>query len=359
LKRSVGHLYPELFTTPLTPKSKEIVAYTINQTRNEAKIYFEETLKQSFREIHRVLKTNGITVIVYAHKTTEGWETVINALLDSGLTVTASWPITTEMRTRLVAKKTASLASSIYIVARKISKEDVGFYPEVKKELELYLERKLERLWEEGISGADFFIAGIGAGIEVFGKYRQVLDYKGNTIRADQLLEDIRAIVTNFAVNQILYNGFSAEISPLTRFYVLWRWNYQEIKVPYDDARKLAQSSGLDLEKVWNKGFIEKQREFVSVLGPKKREIKDVENSNELIDVLHHVLLLWEMGKQNGIVTRLSRNYGKKEIFYKVGQAISQSLTSSSKEKQLLDGFLSGKERIKKDLVEGLGKWFE
>jgi putative DNA methylase len=28
LKRSVGDLYPELFSTPLTPKSKEIVAYS-------------------------------------------------------------------------------------------------------------------------------------------------------------------------------------------------------------------------------------------------------------------------------------------------------------------------------------------
>ncbi|RLF38222.1 MAG: DNA methylase, partial [Thermoplasmata archaeon] len=104
LKRCLGDLYPDLFSTPLTPKSKEIVAYTHDKTWEEGKRFFEDMLKKSFREIYRVLKPNGIATIVYAHKTTEGWETVINALLDSGLIVTASWPIHTEMQARLRAK---------------------------------------------------------------------------------------------------------------------------------------------------------------------------------------------------------------------------------------------------------------
>jgi adenine-specific DNA methylase len=85
LKRTVGDLYPELFSTPLTPKSKEIVANTIRQgSWEEAKAFFEENLKKSFQEIYRVLKPNGITTIVYTHKSTSGWETLINSLLDSG-----------------------------------------------------------------------------------------------------------------------------------------------------------------------------------------------------------------------------------------------------------------------------------
>ena len=80
-------------------------------------------LKKSFQEIHRVLKPDGIAVIVYAHKSTAGWETLINSLLDSGLVVTGAWPINTEMKARLQAKETASLASSIYIVARKTKKQ--------------------------------------------------------------------------------------------------------------------------------------------------------------------------------------------------------------------------------------------
>jgi len=344
LKRSIGDLYPELFMTPLTPKSDEIVAYTHEKSLKEAKNHFEFMLKKSFQEIYRVLKPNGITVIVYAHKTTVGWETVINALLESGLTVTASWPINTEMKSRLRAKESAALASSIYIVARKIEKQGIGIYTKVRRELREYLDRKLEKLWQEGISGADFFIAAIGAGIEVFGKYEKVIDDEGKEVKANKLLEDIRQITTNLAVRQILHKDIIGEVSPLTRFYILWRWNFGEAKIHFDEARKLAQSFGINLEKVWNKGFIRKQREFIKVLGPKERSIKDLENSDELIDVLHYVLLLWEKGNKQKLLEKLSKSYGNSEIFYRVVQAITQCLPNESKEKKLLEGcFPSGK----------------
>ncbi|MBU4373368.1 MAG: DUF1156 domain-containing protein, partial [Euryarchaeota archaeon] len=81
LKRTVGHLYPDLFSTPLTPKSNEIVAYSnVKDGFEIGKQFFESMLKKSFQEIHRVLKPDGITTIVYAHKSTEGWETLINSL---------------------------------------------------------------------------------------------------------------------------------------------------------------------------------------------------------------------------------------------------------------------------------------
>jgi len=367
LKRSIGHLYSDLFLTPLTPKTDELVemaSWDKERYSHKTKEYFEENLKKAFQEIHRVLKPNGIAVIVYAHKTTEGWETVINALLESGLTVTASWPISTEMQSRLRARESAALASSIYIIVRKIQKQGIGLYPKVKRELRDYLEKKLERLWQEGASGADFFIAAIGAGIEIFGKYEKVIDDEGNEIKADKLLEEVRQITANFAVKQILHDGFSGEISPLTRFYVLWRWNFGEAKVHFDEARKLAQSLGIDLEKEWNKGFIKKEKEFIKVLGPKERNIKDLENSDEMIDVLHYVLLLWEKGEKEKLLKKLADTYGNSEVFYRVVQAIAQSLPNESKEKRLLEGcFPSGrKDKIKKEIrsltsQSKLGRW--
>jgi adenine-specific DNA methylase len=253
LKRTIGDLFPELFSTPLTPKSKEIVAYRDNKTWEEAKHYFEENLKKSFQEISRVLKPNGIATIVYTHKSTSGWETLINSLLESGLVVTASWPIDTERKTRLRARESAALASSIYFVARKIERKENGWYNEVKEEIKKYLHEKLERLWQEGVSGADFFIAGIGSAIEIFGKYKKVTDYEGKIIKADSLLDIVRVIVTDYAIKQILHNGISGEISPLTRFYIIWRYFFKEAKMPFDDARKLAQSEGIDITQEWNK----------------------------------------------------------------------------------------------------------
>ena len=81
----------------------------------------------------------------------------------------------------------AALASSIYMVARKTEREEFGLYRDVQKELEIYLKEKLFTLWEWGFSGADLFIAAIGIGIEVFGKYETVLDDDDNLIRADRM----------------------------------------------------------------------------------------------------------------------------------------------------------------------------
>jgi len=359
LKRTVGHLYPELFSTPLTPKASEIVAYSHGADGWEGgKRFFEENLQQAFQEMYRVLKPGGVAVIVYAHKSTAGWETVINALLDSGLVVTSAWPLRTEMKARLIARETAALASSIYIVARKMARRPTGFYNEVHEELRRHLNRKLQRLWEEGIGGADFFIAAIGSGIEVFGKYEQVMDYEGNIIRADRMLQDVRTLATDYAVRQILggreASPYGGEVSDLTRLYVLWRWNYGEARVPFDEARKLAQSCGVDLAREWGRrGFVKKEREFVRLLGPHKRKLDELEkdDSRELVDVLHRVLLLWEKGRREKLVQVLAASsYGRSEAFYRVAQAVSETLPIESKEKKLLDGFLVGRERVREEV---------
>ena len=349
LKRTLGELYPELFATPLTPKRNEIVAYSHGTGGfEEGKRFFEESLKQAFQEIHRVLKPNGVAVIVYAHKSTEGWETLINSLLDSGLIMTGAWPLDTEMKSRLRSQESAALASSIYIAARKMERESTGFYNEVKEELTTHLNKKLHRLWEEGLSGADFFIAAIGSAVEVFGKYEQVMTFGGEIIRADRLLEDVREIATDYAVRQILQNGFAGEISALTRFYVLWRWEFGEARVQFDDARKLAQTCGIDLAHEWDrKGFIVKEKQFIHVHGPQARKLDDLENASELIDVLHRVLLLWQKDQRDEMLHVLAESgFGVGEAFYRVAQAVSETLSNDSKEKQLLEGFLIGRERV-------------
>lgn len=356
LKRSVGHIYPDLFSTPLTPKASEIVAYSLEKGGREGgRHFFEDNLKRAFQEMHRILKPEGIASIVYAHKSTEGWETVINALLDSGLVVTGAWPLNTEMAGRMLAQETASLASSIYIVTRKMIRQPTGFYNDVCEEMRQHLNDKLHRLWEEGIGGADFFVAAIGSAIEVFGKYEQVMDFEGNIVRADRLLQDVRTIATDYAVRQILHNGFAGEVSDLTRFYVLWRWNYGDVRVPFDEARKLAQSCGIDLAREWTRnGFVRKDKEFIRVLGPQHRQLDDLDNSHDMIDVLHRVLLLWEKGRREAMVETLAHSpYGRTEAFYRVAQAISETLPNENKEKKLLDGFLAGRERIR-DEVNGI-----
>lgn len=353
LKRTMGSYLPELFSTPLSPKTHELVQDRQHSLSPSTKTreYFESMLTTAFREIYRVLRPDGVAAVVYAHQSTAGWESLINSLLDCGLIVVSAWPLNTEMENRMRAVQTASLASSIYIVTRKLARQPPAFYNDVREELRQHLDQRLQRLWDEGISGADFFIAAIGSGIEVFGRYEQVLDYEGNVARADRLLADVRTMATDYAVRQILHDGFGGQISNLTRFYVLWRWEYKEALVPFDEARKLAQSCGIDLAREWGRAsFIRKEKEFVRVLGPQSRSLESLEDKHELVDVLHRVLLLWEQGQRAALVNVLAGSgFGQSEAFYRVAQAISETLPNDSREKKLLDGFLTGRERVREE----------
>ena len=348
LKRSIGEHHPELFKEPLTPKDTEIVAYGHREGGLKAgKQTFENGLAKAFQEMYRVLKPDGIAVIVYAHKSTEGWETLINALLNSGLVVTGAWPIDTEQKVRWRSYNSAALASSIYMVARKKERAPFGLYQDVKAELETYLEQKLFTLWEWGFSGADLFIAAIGIGIETFGRYETVIDENDNAVRADQMITDIRALLERFDGEQAGMAG-----TQLTRFYLRWRREHGEKSVIFSDAHELALSLGIELAEEWGeRSFIRKERTNVRVLGPQEREQTDLSNSEELIDVLHHALLLWRSGNRAEMIQRLSTNsIGLNELIWNVAQQISKTLSMESQERQWIEGWLADRTAIQREV---------
>ena len=352
LKRSIGEHHPELFRESLTPKNGEIVAYGHREGGLEAgKQAFENGLAKAFQEIHRVLKPNGIVVIIYAHKSTEGWETLMNALLDSNLVITGAWPIDTEMKSRQRSLDSAALASSIYMVARKQERQPFGLYQDVKTELETYLEQKLFTLWEWGFSGADLFIAAIGLGIEVFGKYEEVIDESDNVIRAAEMITDIREILERFDGEQAGIAG-----TKLTRFYLRWRREHGEKSVIFNDARELALSLGVELTEEWGEGsFIQQEKTNVRVLGPQERKLHDVLDSEELIDILHHALLLWRTGNRTEMIQCLSKDgIGLNELIWNVAQQISTPLPAASPEHQWLEGWLADQDTIQREVAETL-----
>lgn len=351
LKRLLGDLYPDLFATPLTPKSQEIVQDPNRQGGKEkAKAFFEEMLTQAFREIHRVLRPDGIAVIVFAHKTTEAWETVIRALLEAGLYLTASWPVHTEMRARLNAQETASLASSIYMVCRKRMTEEVGEYARVQAEMAARVQQKLAQFWGEGIRGADFFMSAIGPAVEVFGRYARVEKLSGDEVTVGELLDYVQQVVAEFALERVLQSSDLGGVEAETRFYLLWRWIYNHARVPFDEASKLARAVGAEISDLWNRsGFVQKEKEYVRALGPKDRardaRFLERERYTTLVDALHKACLLWENNQRQALAEHLALNRGNDETFWRVAQAISDVLPPGDKEKQLLQGLLQYRTR--------------
>jgi adenine-specific DNA methylase len=354
LKRTLGDLYPDVFATPLTPKSEEMVADASKAGGMEnAMRRFEQMLTQAFSEIRRVLKPDGVAVIVFAHKTTAAWETVINALLDAGLYMTASWPIHTEMQARLRAQESAALASSIYMVCRKRTTDQTGEFGKVRREIEERIGRRLAQFWDEGIRGADFFMSAIGPAVEVFGKYQRVEKLSGELVTVAELLEYVRKVVSEFALKRILQSAQLGGLDAPTRFYLLYRWTYNHARVPFDEVRKLAQGIGVELATLWGEGgLVEKQKEYIRLPLPleraRSRNFAGKTRFDTLIDAMHYAVWLWEQNEPKRLKEHLGLTYGDNEVFWQVAQAIAEVLPDGDKEKQLLQGLLYGRKSYQK-----------
>src|SRR5439155_5475950 len=131
--------FPISFREELSPKAAECI---VDPAKGKDRLYFESTIKQAMIEGKRVLAPHGIGLVVFAHKSTAGWEAQLQAMVDAGWTITASWPIDTEMGTRLRARESAALASSIHLVCRprkspdgSLRTNDIGDWRDVLQEL--------------------------------------------------------------------------------------------------------------------------------------------------------------------------------------------------------------------------------
>jgi len=109
--------------------------------------FFEDGMAAAFIEGRRILRDDGIGAIVFAHKTTEGWEALLSGMIKGGWTITGSWPIATEMGSRLRARDSAALATSVHLVCRpRPAEAGVGDWADVLDELPGRVGDWMERL---------------------------------------------------------------------------------------------------------------------------------------------------------------------------------------------------------------------
>ena len=170
---------------PLTPKAQELTVTTAVDEHSPPKdgTFFLEGMSRAFSEGRRVMREDGIGCVVFAHKTTDGWEALLSGMLRAGWVITASWPITTEMATRMVARDTAALAASVHLVCRPRPEDaPVGDWGEVIRALPRRIREWVDRLSREGIRGADLVFSCIGPALELFSRYRCVETPDGEAI---------------------------------------------------------------------------------------------------------------------------------------------------------------------------------
>ncbi|MCD6399973.1 DNA methylase, partial [candidate division WOR-3 bacterium] len=153
-----------------------------------------------------------------------------------------------------------------------------------------------------------------------------------------------RRLSAEFALRRILKNGHLAGVDRTTQFYLLWRWSYGRSLVPFDEARKLAQSVGVDLELLAREGLIKKNGSYLRLLGPKERAFPARFAPKTMIDSLQLAALNWERGREKELEEVLA-GVGALEAFWQVAQAIADTLPDRDKERQLFHGLLGRRDK--------------
>jgi adenine-specific DNA methylase len=292
LRRTIGDVFPELFSTSLTPKDAEIcemAGWDPARYSHKDKEFFERRMQDACERAREFLRPDGIAVIVFAHKSTAGWEAMLRAVVDAGWTITASWPIDTEMASRLRAQKSAALASSIHLVCRPRENADgtlrcdaIGDWREVLEALPKRIREWMPRLADEGIVGADAIFACLGPALEIFSRYSKVEKASGEVVTLREYLEQVWAAVSTEALSMIFQDADAAGLESDARFTAIVLWTLGAggtgssesteseaeagdddedesptgkavkggLALEYDAARKIAQGLGVNLEQI-------------------------------------------------------------------------------------------------------------
>jgi adenine-specific DNA methylase len=287
LNRTVRSVHPSLFSEALSPKSDELCemsGWDPERYAHKDSEWYRIRMGQAMAEGRRVLAPDGIGVVVFAHKGTAGWEAQLQAMLEAGWIITASWPIDTEMGTRLRAQDSAALASSIHLVCRpredasgQLSTE-VGDWREVLAELPRRMAAWLPRLARENVVGADAIFACLGPAMEIYSRYARVEKANGEQVFLREYLEEVWAAISRQALSIVFEGADTSGFEEDARLTAMWLWTLQReanleaeasqdeadeadegsagqasrggYELEYDAARKIAQGLGARLEKL-------------------------------------------------------------------------------------------------------------
>ena len=284
---------------PLSPKTLEIVQDETKHDNGQRKdrTWFEMKMAQSFAEGRRVLGENGVGSVVFAHKTTEGWEALLSGMIRGRWTITGSWPIATESPTRLRAMESAALATSVHLICRPRPEDaPVGDWADVLAELPRRVGDWMQRLSGEGIRGADLVFACVGPALEIYSRYSRVEEADGSQVELPQYLEKVWEVVGREALEQVLgtaeaqaHNGDAGALEEDARLTALFLWTMQSTRsgsdatgndeqtnrnspfsLPFDVARRFAQPLGIHLDD-WESRIIETQKGVVRLLPVSER----------------------------------------------------------------------------------------
>ena len=279
LKRTAGHVFPELFRSQLTDKDNEAVANVARFKGQKgagarATRDYQERMAAIFAECRRVLKQNGIMTLMFTHKAAGAWDALTTGLMKAGFMITASWPINTEAPGSMHIKDKAAANSTIFLVCRPRERHgpdaemETRWWEDAEPLVVGAVRERVEEFQKAGISGVDLYLASFGPALEEFSRHwplerrtprpkpqqrKRQLDifdeeWDPYATTPEDALDVARREVKRWRLDQLAHMQSDDDLDPITAFFVLAWDAFKAPKFAYDEGLKLARAVGVNLE---------------------------------------------------------------------------------------------------------------
>lgn len=272
LRRSLKDSYAGLLDTMLTPKAEELVADPFrHQGKGSAERFFEDGFSTIFTNIRAGTPTDYPTSVFYAYKqaeinddgdqTSTGWDTLLEGMITSGWVVTATWPIRTEMPSRMRSMDSNALASSIVLACRpRPSSASFTDRRGLITAMRAELPKALRKLEEAKVAPVDLRQAAIGPGVAIFSRYERVNEPDGTRMR-------VRAALT--LINQVLdekLTQLEGDVTGDTRWCMEWFKSFGFDSGPFGSAETLSRGIDTSVEGLERSGVLRARAGKVKLL---------------------------------------------------------------------------------------------
>ena len=263
LRKAIGRFYPQLFSTLLTPKEREIIAEPgRHETRDEASEFFEQELFRVFKNAYAVSHTEHPMSVYYAFRQSEtgdqggivstGWEVFLTGLIESGFQITSTWPLRTEQSGGLRTVGRNALASSIVLTCRPRSDDSpLTSRRELVNQLRLELPAALREMQSGNIAPVDLAQASIGPGMAIYSRYLKVLEPDGRQLTVRTALQLINHELDTYLTEQ------EGHIDADSRFAVAWFEQFGYRVGPFGQADVLARAKNTSVDGLASAGLLE------------------------------------------------------------------------------------------------------
>jgi putative DNA methylase len=339
LKRTAGLVLPELFTSRLTDKEHEAVANPARfkgEKGAKEKAYrdYRERMQRIFEECRRVVKPEGLMVLMFNHKATGAWDALATGLIEAGFYVTASWPVESEAEGSMHQKGKAAASSTILLVCRpRVETGESPWWEELEPEVARTVREKVAQFEKAGIRGVDLYLAAFGPALEVFSRHwpvrrgrplpppvevrrrrqAELFPEPFDPYRAtpEDALLVARREVKAWRLRQLLGAARRAELDPLTEWFVLAWDSFGMPRFPFDEALQLARVVGVDLERDVVGRIAEKKGEelilFDSLTRRAGHRLGPADGSASWLDPIHHAAAIAQTATAEAAAAKLEQ----------------------------------------------------